>query len=127
MCQHVGREVDEDVIPGIAFGFAGGMGNSGTVCGALAGAVMAVSLLGGRPEEMDEAMAMLARSGELVRRFEAEMGATACSALTGADLTTEEGIAAYMASDTPAKVCFPAVARAYALTVELLEEEGAGG
>ena len=123
MCQHVGREVDEDVIPGIAFGFAGGMGNSGTVCGALAGAVMAVSLLGGRPDDMEEAMATLGRSGELVRRFEAEMGSTSCRTLTGADLTTEEGIAAYMDSDTPATVCFPAVARAYAMTVELLERE----
>ena len=57
------------------------------------------------------------------RRFEAEMGSIECRELTGADyFTSEEGIAAYMRSDTPKRVCFPAVGQAYRLVKELLRE-----
>jgi len=41
------------------------------------------------------------------------MGTISCRELTGADLTSEEGVAQYMSSDTPMTVCFPAVGVAY--------------
>lgn len=122
MCQEFDFEVDEKVIPGIAFGFAGGIGNTGAVCGAVAGGVMALGLLLDRGETMEEALGTLESVGEFRRRFEAETKSISCRVMTGADLTTEEGIAEYMSSDTPQTVCFPAVSRAYRLAVELLEE-----
>ena len=122
MCQELNVEVDENVIPRIATGFAGGLGNTGAVCGAVIGAVMAMGLKMERGETMEDMMGFLGTVAEFRRRFEAEMGSIQCRDLTGADLTTEEGIKQYMESGTPEHVCFPAVATAYRLAVEMLEE-----
>ena len=120
VCQEFGIETDNPAIPGIAFGFAGGIGNTGSVCGAVAGAVMAISLKLGRAGTMEDALARLEVVKEFRRRFEAEWHDVDCRALTGADLTTRENIERYMDSDVPQKVCFPAVGAAYRLAVDLL-------
>jgi len=122
VCQEFEIEMENDAIPRIAFGFAGGIGNTGAVCGAVAGAVMAIGLKLGRADTMEESLRRLGVSREFRRRFEAEMGAIICRELTGADLTTEEGIKQFMSSDTPQTVCFPAVGVAYRLVVDLLKE-----
>jgi C_GCAxxG_C_C family probable redox protein len=122
VCQHYEIETDDRIIPRIATGFAGGFGNTGAVCGAVVGAVMGLGLMMDRGDTMEEMLGALGTVGELRRRFEAEMGSIHCHELTGADLTTEEGIARYMGSDTPEKVCFPAVSTAYRLVLELVDE-----
>jgi hypothetical protein len=71
---------------------------------------------------MEEMFGTLALAQEFRRRFEAEVETIQCRELTGADLTTPEGIDAYMKSDTPMMVCFPAVATAYRIAVDLLKE-----
>ena len=116
-------ETGNDVIPRIASAFAGGIGNTGAVCGAVAGAVMAIGLKKGRDDTMDESLRTLAVAQEFRRRFEAEMKTINCRELTGADLTTEEGLKQLMNSDTSQKVCFPAVGAAYRLVVDLLLQE----
>ena len=115
-------EAGNDVIPQIAIAFAGGIGNTGSVCGAVAGAVMAIGLRRGRGETMAEMMARLAVAQEFRRRFEAEMGVIGCRELTGLDLTTQEGLKQAMDGDTVQRVCFTAVAASYRLVVELLQE-----
>ena len=122
VCQEFGIEAGKDVIPRIAGAFAGGIGNTGSVCGAVVGAVMAIGLRRGRGETMVEMMANLAVAREFRRRFEAEMGEIGCRELTGVDLSTEEGLKQAMGSDIPQRVCFPAVAASYRLVVELLQE-----
>jgi C_GCAxxG_C_C family probable redox protein len=122
VCQEFEIEIAKDVIPRIAFFFGGGMGNTGAVCGAVCGAMMALGLKKERPDTMDEMLRTLAVAQEFRRRFEAEMGTINCRELTGADLTTEEGVKQYMSSDTPMTVCFPAVGVAYRLVVDLLKE-----
>ena len=122
MCQEFEIETANDVIPKIAFGFAGGIGNTGSVCGAVIGAVMAIGLKLGRAETMDEGLRRLAVAQEFRRRFETEMGTINCRELTVADLSTEEGREQYMSSDIPMTVCFPAVGIAYRLVVNLLKE-----
>ncbi len=122
VCQEFDIETDNDIIPHIAFGFAGGIGNTGAVCGAVVGAVMAIALKQGRADSMEEAMAMLDVPQELRRRFEAEMGELTCRGLTGADLSTTEARMTYMDSDIPQTVCFPAVGAAYRIVVDLLKE-----
>jgi len=111
-----------EVIPRIGYCFAGGIGNTGAVCGAVVGAVMAMGVKLERPETMDEGMGRLAVAGEFRRRFEGEMKSISCRELTGMDLSTQEGIEQYMQSNTPQRVCFPAVAAAYRLTVDVLDE-----
>ncbi len=122
MCQEFEIEIENDVIRRIAFGFAGGLGNTGAVCGAVVGAVMAIGLKRGRADTMEEGLRELAVAREFRRRFEAEMETISCRELTGADLTTEEGLEQFMSSDTPQTVCFPAVSVAYRLVVDLLKE-----
>ena len=114
--------MENDIKPEIAFCFAGGIGNTGAVCGAVAGAVMAIGLKKGRADTMEEGLRTLAVAQEFRRRFEAEMETINCRELTGADLSTEEGVEQYMSSETPMTVCFPAVGVAYRLVVDLLKE-----
>jgi C_GCAxxG_C_C family probable redox protein len=122
VCQEYKIEIENDVIRRIAFGFAGGLGNTGAVCGAVVGAVMAIGLKRGRADTLEAGLRELAVAREFRRRFEAEMETISCRELTGADLTTEKGLEQFMSSDTPQTVCFPAVSAAYRLVVELLKE-----
>ena len=122
MCQKFDIDIDDNIIPQIAYGFAGGLGNSGAVCGAVAGAVMAIGLKKERADTMEDWLRISAVAQEFRRRFEAEMETISCRELTGADLTTEEGLEQFMSSDTPQTVCFPAVGVAYRLVVDLLKE-----
>ena len=122
MCQELEMETENDVIPRIASGFAGGIGNTGSVCGSVIGAVMAIGLKQGRADTMEEALRNLAVAQEFRRRFEAEMKTISCRELTGIDLSTEEGIKQLMSSDTPQTICFPAVSTAYRIVVDLLKE-----
>jgi C_GCAxxG_C_C family probable redox protein len=122
VCQEFGIDVENDVIPQIASAFAGGIGNTGSVCGAVIGAVMAIGLKQGRGETMEEVMGNLAVPREFRRRFEAEVGHIGCRELTGVDLTTEEGLQQSMESGIFERICSPAVAASYRLVVELLRE-----
>ena len=120
MCQEF--KIENEIIPRIASCFGGGIGNTGAVCGAVAGAVMAIGLKRERGDTMEGALRTLAVAQEFRRRFEAEMETINCRELTGADLSTPEGIEQFMGSDTPQTVCFPAVGLAYRLAVDLLKE-----
>ena len=121
-CQEFGVNVDEKVIPKIAYAFAGGIGNTGAVCGAGAGAVMAIGLIKDRGETIEEMMEVLGLAAEFRKRFEAEMNTINCRELTGIDLTQAKGLEEFMSSDVPQKVCFPAVATAFRLVVDLLRQ-----
>ena len=118
---------DEFVSRGIGYLFAGGIGNTGAVCGAVAGAVMAIGLKIERGDTMEEGLRALRVVQEFRHRFEAEMETISCRELTGADLTTEEGIEQFMRSATPQTVCFPAVSVAYRLVMDLLKETSQSG
>ena len=120
MCQEF--EIESEIIPRIASCFGGGIGNTGAVCGAVAGAVMAIGLQNERGDTMEDWLRISAVAQEFRRRFEAEMETINCRELTGADLSTEEGREQFMSSDTPQTVCFPAVGLAYRLVVDLLKE-----
>ena len=121
-CQEFDLEVDENVIPKIAYAFAGGIGNTGSVCGAVVGAVMAIGLIKDRGESMEEMMGVIGLAEEFRKRFAAEMDTISCRELTGIDLTQEEARNELMNSDIPQTVCFPAVAAAHRLVVDLLKE-----
>jgi C_GCAxxG_C_C family probable redox protein len=121
-CEEFGIEVDEKVIPKIAYAFAGGIGNTGAVCGAVAGAIMAIDLILPRGETMEEMFETLGLAAEFRRRFEAEKNTIACRELTGLDLSTPAGVEELMNTDVPQTVCFPAVAAAHRIVVDLLKE-----
>jgi C_GCAxxG_C_C family probable redox protein len=118
VCQQM--NVDDPAVPRIATAFGGGIGGRGQVCGAVAGAVMAIGLTHGRHDASGRDADAYRLTQELTRRFEDTMGALECRALTGMDLSTREGVKAFYASDVPAKVCSRAVRTAYEVTIDLL-------
>ncbi len=63
-------ETENDIIPRIAGAFAGGIGNTGAICGAVAGVVMAIGIKQGRAGTMEEVLRNLAVAREFRRRFE---------------------------------------------------------
>ena len=96
----VSREAGQPVSPRLATGFCSGLSRTGGPCGALMGAVLAVNLLTGRDDpaadrEKDILHANYALVDELVERFQERFGATACTELTGCDLSTPEGSLRY--------------------------------
>jgi C_GCAxxG_C_C family probable redox protein len=121
VCQEFNLETGKDIIPQIASGFAGGIGNSGAVCGAVVGAIMAIGIKQERAKSVEEMFENLALARNFRERFEAEMGTIHCRELTGLDLTAPQGVEELMNSEIAQTVCFPAVATAYRLVVELLE------
>jgi C_GCAxxG_C_C family probable redox protein len=121
VCQEL--EVKNDLIPRIATAFAGGMGRSGEVCGAVVGAVMCIGIKHGREEpgqwQADDIANGLTQ--RFLRAFRDEMGSLYCRELTGFDLSTPEGLQAFRKSDVPMRVCLRAVGFAYDETLRLLE------
>ncbi len=123
MCRELEIDVNEDVLRRMAFWFAGGIGGTGAVCGAVAGGVMALGLKLGRVDSMEEGLLRLAVPQEFRCRFEAEMKDITCRGLTGMDMSTKQGREQYMNSDVPQTVCFPAVGAAYRIVLDLLDGE----
>jgi C_GCAxxG_C_C family probable redox protein len=109
--------VKSDFIPGIALGFAGGIGMQGKTCGAVAGSAMVLSLAATQKKDPMMIMKALEAIGRLYTNFEKKLGTASCRELTGIDLTTPEG----RKTIQTAKVskCVPAVQAA----AELLTEE----
>ena len=95
-----------NVIPQIASDYAGEIGNTAAVCGAVVGAVMVIGLKQGRADTMGEALGTLVVAREFRHRFEAEMESINCRELTVADLTSEERLEQFINSETPKRSAF---------------------
>lgn len=93
------KGITSELIPRIATGFCGGMAHSGGVCGAVTGAIITLNLIYGR----DHADQSKDKNYETVQQFLAafreKFGEIHCPALTGMDLSTEEGRARFSATN----------------------------
>lgn len=121
MCRD--RNIENDLIPRIATCFGGGIGNTGSVCGAVIGANMAIGIVRKQSSTIDEWLATAEVAKEFRRRFEAEMHTIICNELTGIDLNTDTGRDELLNSDVAMTACIPAVAHAYRIVTELLKED----
>jgi C_GCAxxG_C_C family probable redox protein len=80
-----------ELVPKIATGFGGGIGRCGSVCGALTGGVMAISIKCGTNEpSMKERLKAYETSQKFYERFQAETGSVLCKELIGFDLSVPE-------------------------------------
>jgi C_GCAxxG_C_C family probable redox protein len=120
VCQDYG--IENEIIPRIASCFGGGIGNTGSVCGAVVGAVMAIGLVKEQVKSVEDWFRLAAVAQEFRKRFEAEMGTIICSELTGLDMSSGVELDKLMDSEIPTTVCFPAVGLAYRLVSDLLKE-----
>ena len=89
--------IESDLLPAIATGFCGGVSRRGGMCGAVSGAVMAISLVDGRRCAADSQEQTYAAVQALVDGFTKEFGSINCPKLIGVDLGAEEGRAAFRA------------------------------
>lgn len=79
---------DSELIPKIATGFGGGIGRCGSVCGALAGGVMALGIRYGTNEpSVEKRLKTYELSQKLYKRFEKNHGSVLCQQLIGYDLS----------------------------------------
>jgi C_GCAxxG_C_C family probable redox protein len=92
-------------------------------CGALTGAVMALSMGGGRTSVQDGREALYAKTKLLVAAFEIKFGAKNCTGLLQFQLGTPEASADYRARGLN-RQCEGYVREAARLAVELLQEGG---
>jgi C_GCAxxG_C_C family probable redox protein len=90
--------VKDDLLAKASTGFAGGIGGTQSVCGALSGGVLAlgmkygrdVSLLNGPPEEaLKGQVAAVEQAARLVKWFEREFGTTSCTELRKSHMGTD--------------------------------------
>ncbi|UZP66217.1 C-GCAxxG-C-C family protein [Desulfovibrio mangrovi] len=80
-----------DFIPRIASGFCSGFSRSGGLCGAVAGGVMAISLVHGRDGADDPVLPAYARVTALRKAIAAKWGNINCHPLSLCDFNTPEG------------------------------------
>jgi C_GCAxxG_C_C family probable redox protein len=111
----------ESVIPRIATGFGGGVSRNGDICGAVAGATMAISLAFGRdrPEESRERCYQAV--DRLYSDFVKTFGTCRCRELTGIDLKNQAGREAEV-KRIHLEVCNPIVAWTTKRTQEIIQE-----
>ncbi len=104
--------------------FGAGLGRSGELCGAVAGALMALGLARGATEpgggQTKESAYAAAR--ELVRRFRGRNGAIVCRDLLGFDIGTPQGSRLAKERNIHAEVCPRFVGAAAAILEDLLAE-----
>lgn len=78
-----------DLLP-VATGFGGGIGRSGCVCGALAGANIALGSVFGRKSLQDDKKRPYDLAGQLYKEFEQEFGSSCCRVINKGDFKSKE-------------------------------------
>ncbi|MCE5198137.1 C-GCAxxG-C-C family protein [bacterium] len=118
-------DLDSNCDPRIATGFGAGLGRWGEVCGAVAGAVMAIGLVYGRTgvDDIDSRERVYPKVNQILQAFEQEFGSIRCLDLTGCDMRTPEGMARSKELDLHGSVCPKFVAFATEAAVRIINEK----
>jgi len=90
-------KVDYDTCMSIAYAFCGGIANTGNICGALSGALMAIGLKHGgdamnEDATMEESMNVIKIGRKLLDEFKSLNGSIMCRELIKHDLLTDEDL-----------------------------------
>ncbi|MGA2790028.1 MAG: C-GCAxxG-C-C family protein [Candidatus Bathyarchaeia archaeon] len=94
--KYTGLEKDSArFIPRVATGFGGGIARNGDMCGALSGAVMAISLALGRDRPDQSGDQCYTAIDQFYNDFVKAFGSSKCRELTHVDFKTPEGNAIY--------------------------------
>jgi len=95
LCSIPGRfDIPRQVLLKLAAPFGGGMGRMGEVCGAVAGALMAIGLTAGfsTPGDDEAKLATYQMVREFARRFRERNGSILCHELLGIRIDSPEGL-----------------------------------
>jgi C_GCAxxG_C_C family probable redox protein len=117
VAEHAG--IQDELIPRIATGFCSGISRTGGMCGAVSGGIMAIGLYLGRNSPNDNRDACYEIVRVFMARFSSQFGALSCFELTGVQLGTPEGQAAFKEKGL-IKECTNYVGEATRMVVELV-------
>lgn len=108
-----------------ATGFGGGIGRRGDVCGAVTGAVIAISWARGRdrPDDREAYAGCSALVREVLAAFRREFGTLICRELTGYDLSDPSVVEAFADDRSRRAKCARYIEAAALLTARVLLEE----
>jgi C_GCAxxG_C_C family probable redox protein len=110
-------------LPRVATCFGGGLGRRGEICGALAGALIAVGLQKGRRRgEGDEVKERSYKfAAQVVESFRNRFGTILCRELINVDLAEANGREVYRRKDIHNKYCVDFVAEAVRLVCDVVK------
>jgi C_GCAxxG_C_C family probable redox protein len=115
------KEIQSDLIPKIASGFCSGLSRTCGMCGAVSGAVMAISLFTGRSSPDASLEENYALVQVLISRFQDRFGSIDCRQLIGCDLDTQDG-QVFFAENDLIELCKQYTAEATHAALSLIEE-----
>ena len=116
--------IESELLPAIATGFCGGVSRRGGMCGAVSGAVMAVSMVNGRRTVGDSHEPTYRAVQALIDGFAEEFGSINCPELLGLRLDTDAGRAAFRARGL-IKRCRGFTCRAAEMAAEIIDRMSA--
>ncbi len=114
------KQLKSEIIPRIATGFCGGLAHTRGTCGAVSAGVMGISLYLGRDLPTERNERCYAAVQEFIGKFSARFGDINCLTLTGVDLDTAEGQAAFEEKGLK-NLCTEYVGYAAGLVLEIVE------
>lgn len=99
--------LDDKMAKMISCGFGAGIGRTGGMCGAVAGAIMVLGLKYGMADSanLGEKKVTYEKVQEFMRCFEEKHGSTRCPDLLGCDISTSEGFEKAVQEDLLVTVC----------------------
>ena len=114
--------IHSDLIPKIATGFCSGISRTGSMCGAVSGAIMGISLVAGRSSPSESNEICYALTQKLISQFEKEYGSVNCRQLIGCDLATEGGQRHFMENNLM-EHCLQYAADATRMAISLIADQ----
>jgi C_GCAxxG_C_C family probable redox protein len=112
----------DEVIPRIATGFGGGIGRCGSVCGALAGGVMALGIKYGTNEpSLEKRLKAYELVQKFYKQFEKQHRSVLCRELIGYDLSVPEELEEARRARIFEEKCANFVRKAVETLIELTE------
>lgn len=115
--------IESELIPKIATGFGAGIGGCGSVCGAISGGIMALSLQFGRNDVKEQVVDLYRFGHRLVEQFEKEFGSVLCRELTECNFHTEGGRKKYADEKLWETKCRQYIESATATVFDLISEK----
>jgi C_GCAxxG_C_C family probable redox protein len=117
-------EVESELIPRIATGFAAGVARTGNVCGALSGAIMGLGLRHGRDTPTTEPRRRPYWYGRrIAEAFEEAYGSVTCPGVLGLDIDDPDDYRRYTEEDMWATKCRKIIKTATGLAYDFLQTE----
>jgi C_GCAxxG_C_C family probable redox protein len=112
-----------ELVPKIATGFGGGIGRCGSVCGALTGGVMAISVKYGTSEpSVNKRLKAYETVQKFYERFEAQNGSVLCKELIGFDLSVPEQRDKAVETNVVEEKCTVFVKKAVEILLDLTQD-----